>query len=147
MEIYCDCSFDEKRKIAGIGLLVKEGARQNAISHWIPAPNNNYGELWAIYQASILMHGKHGTIYTDSQTALLYLHDQVKDKPRTREQWENHQRMRLLGYQIRRLNPNVQWVKGHVHTFGKNAVDNSIADILAKQGRSKFYLTIRENKR
>ena len=144
MEIFCDCSYDSKNKIAGIGLLVKEGARQNAISHWIKAPDNNYGEIWAVYQAAILMGGRDGTIYTDSQTALLYVQDKVKDKPRTREQYENHQRMRLMGYKIRKLKAKVEWTKGHVPNFKQKSVNNALADCLAKQGRSKFYLTRKE---
>jgi ribonuclease HI len=139
MEIFCDCSFDSKRSIAGIGLLIKDGVKQKTISNWIPAPDNNYGEIWAVYQAAILMGGRDGTIYTDSQIALLYVQDKVKDKPRTREQYENHQRMRLIGYKIRKLGAKVEWTRGHVHNFKQRSVDNALADALAKQGRSKFY--------
>lgn len=139
MEIFCDCSFDSKNKIAGIGLLIKDGVKQRAISNWIQAPDNNFGEIWAVYQAAILMGGRDGVIYTDSQTALAYVQDGVKDKPRTREQYENHQRMRLIGYKIRKLKANVEWTKGHVGNFKQKSVDNALADALAKQGRSKFY--------
>lgn len=139
MEIFCDCSYDSKNKIAGIGLLIKDGVKQKTISNWIQAPDNNFGEIWAVYQAAILMGGREGTIYTDSQTALLYVQDKVKDKPRTREQYENHQRMRLMGYKIRRLGANVEWVKAHAHNFKQKSVDNALADCLAKQGRSKYY--------
>jgi ribonuclease HI len=139
MEIFCDCSFDSKNKIAGIGLLIKDGVKQKTISNWIKAPDNNFGEIWAVYQAAILMGGRDGIIYTDSQTALAYVQDRVKDKPRTREQYENHQRMRLMGYKIRKLKANVEWTKGHVGNFKQKSVDNALADCLAKQGRSKFY--------
>lgn len=139
MEIFCDCSFDSKNKIAGIGLLIKDGVKQKTISNWIQAPDNNFGEIWAVYQAAILMGGRDGVIYTDSQTALAYVQDRVKDKPRTREQYENHQRMRLMGYKIRKLKANVEWTKGHVGNFKQKSVDNALADCLAKQGRSKFY--------
>lgn len=139
MEIFCDCSFDSKNKIAGIGLLIKDGVKQKTISNWIQAPDNNFGEIWAVYQAAILMGGRDGVIYTDSQTALAYMQNKVKDKPRTREQYENHQRMRLIGYKIRRLKANVEWTKGHVGNFKQKSVDNALADALAKQGRSKFY--------
>lgn len=139
MEIFCDCSFDSKNKIAGIGLLIKDGVKQRTISNWIQAPDNNFGEIWAVYQAAILMGGRDGVIYTDSQTALAYVQDRVKDKPRTREQYENHQRMRLMGYKIRKLKANVEWTKGHVGNFKQKSVDNALADCLAKQGRSKFY--------
>lgn len=139
MEIFCDCSFDSKNKIAGIGLLIKDGVKQKTISNWIQAPDNNFGEIWAVYQAAILMGGRDGVIYTDSQTALAYVQDRIKDKPRTREQYENHQRMRLMGYKIRKLKANVEWTKGHVGNFKQKSVDNALADCLAKQGRSKFY--------
>lgn len=139
MEIFCDCSFDSKNKIAGIGLLIKDGVKQRTISNWIQAPDNNFGEIWAVYQAAILMGGRDGIIYTDSQTTLAYVQDRVKDKPRTREQYENHQRMRLMGYKIRKLKANVEWTKGHVGNFKQKSVDNALADCLAKQGRSKFY--------
>lgn len=139
MEIFCDSSYDNNNKIAGIGLLIKDGVKQKTISNWIPAPDNNFGEIWAVYMAAILMGGKDGTIYTDSQTALLYFQDKVKEKPRTKEQYINHQRMRLMGYKIRKLGVNVEWTKGHVSNFKPKSVDNALADALAKQGRSKFY--------
>ena len=139
MEIFCDCSYDSKNKIAGIGLLIKDGVKQKTVSNWIQAPDNNFGEIWAVYQAAILMGGKEGTIYTDSMTAVQYINNQIKDKPRTREQYENHQRMRLMGYKIRKLKANVEWTKGHVGNFKQKSVDNALADCLAKQGRSKFY--------
>lgn len=139
MEIFCDCSFDSKNKVAGIGLLIKDGVKQKTISNWIQAPDNNFGEIWAVYQAAILMGGRDGVIYTDSQNALAYIQNKVKDKPRTREQYENHQRMRLMGYKIRKLKANVEWTRGHVGNFQQKSVDNALADCLAKQGRSKFY--------
>lgn len=139
MEIFCDCSYDSKNKVAGIGLLIKDGVKQKNISNWVPAEDNNFGEIWAVYQAAILMGGREGTIYTDSQTALFYVQDKVKDKPRTKEQYIKHQQMRLMGYKIRKLGVNVEWVKGHVGNFQQKSIDNALADCLAKQGRSKFY--------
>lgn len=139
MEIFCDCSFDSKRSIAGIGLLIKDGVKQKTVSNWVPATDNNYGELWAVYLASILMSGKDGVIYTDSQNAIAYIQNKVKDKPRTTEQYNNYQRMRLLGYKIRKLGVRIEWTKGHVKNFQPKSVDNALADMLAKQGRSKYY--------
>ena len=139
MEIFTDCSYDAKRKIAGIGILIKDGVKQKTISNWIPAPDNNFGEIWAVYLAGILMGGKEGTIYTDSQTALAYINNKVTEKPRTHEQYVRHQQMKLMGYKIRKLGIKAEWVKGHVHNFQKDAISNSLADLLAKQGRSKFY--------
>lgn len=139
MEIYTDASFDEKRGVAGIGLLIRKGAKQTNISNWIPAPDNNYAELWAIYMASILMSGRDGVIYTDSQTALSYIKNEIKEKPRTKEQYERHQRMRLLAYKVRKLNPKVEKVKGHESKYQEKPLSNNMADLLAKFGRSKYY--------
>ena len=139
MEIYTDASFDEKRGVAGIGLLIRKGAKQTNISNWIPAPDNNYAELWAIYMASILMSGRDGVIYTDSQTALSYIKNEIKEKPRTKEQYERHQRMRLLAYKVRALNPKVEKVKGHESKYQEKPLSNNMADLLAKFGRSKYY--------
>lgn len=141
MEIFTDCSYSGKLGIAGIGLYIKDGVKQRAVSNWIPAPDNNFGEIFAIYLAGILMGGKKGTIYTDSQVALAYINNEVKDKPRTREQYERYQKMRLMGYKIRKLGVKVEWVKGHQHNLQKMAVDNSLADNFAKQGISKYLLT------
>ena len=143
MDIFCDCSYNSKFSIAGIGIYIRDGVKQRAVSNWIPAPDNNYGEIFGIYIAGILMGGKDGTIYTDSQTALAYINDRIKDKPRTKEQYERHQRMRLMGYKIRKLGVKVEWVKGHQHNLQMKAVDNSLADSFAKQGISKFLLTKR----
>lgn len=137
MDIYTDCSYNDKLGIAGIGLYIKDGVKRKTISSWMPATDNNIGEIWAIYIASILLSGKKGTIYTDSATALAYIKNEVKEKPRTREQFERHQRMRLIAYKIRRLNPNVEKVKGHDHRFQEVAISNAIADLLAKEGIAK----------
>lgn len=138
MDIFTDCSYDAKRKIAGIGILIKDGVKQKTISNWIPAPDNNFGEIWAVYLAAILMGGKEGTIYTDSMTAIAYVNDIVKDKPRTREQYENHQRMRLMGYKIRKLGVNVEWVRSHDKQLKYESLSNNIADLLAKMGVNKY---------
>ena len=139
MDIFVDSSFDEKRGIAGIGLYIKNGVKERCISNWIPTDNNNFSEMFGIYLASILMQGKQGTIYTDSQTALAYINNEVKDKPRTQEQYIRHQKMRVLAYKIRRLGCNIQKTKAHEKKYQKESVGNNIADLLAKNGRAKFY--------
>lgn len=139
MDIYVDSSFDDKREIAGIGLYIKNGVKERCISNWIPTDNNNFSEMFGIYLAGILIQGKKGTIYTDSMTALAYINNQVKDKPRTREQYIRHQKMRILAYKIRRLGCNVQKTKAHEKKYQKESVGNNIADLLAKNGRAKFY--------
>lgn len=132
MEIFCDCSYNEKKKVAGIGLLIKEDGEEIRLSNWIPAEDNNFGEMWAVYQAAIIMGGRKGTIYTDSQTALSFIRGKKKMKPMTHRQYLNYQRLRLLGYKIRRLHPNVKWVKGH-----SSCRENNVADILARAGAEK----------
>lgn len=139
MDIFVDSSFDEKRKVAGIGLYIKNGVKERCISNWIPVDNNNHAELFAIYIASILMNGKQGTIYTDSQNALAYINDQVKDKPRTREQYIRHMKMKVLAYKVRKLGCDIQKTKAHERKFQRNSLGNNMADLLAKNGRAKFY--------
>ena len=141
MKIFTDSSYDEKRKIAGIGIYVVKGASNRTISNWIKTDDNNFAEMFAVYQAAILGSGKDCTIYTDSQAVLCYLNRQENPKkPRTQEQYIRHKRLQLLAYKIRKLNPRVQWTKGHQQYFQSTSVANQIADSLAKQGRAKFYI-------
>lgn len=139
MDIYTDCSYNAKLGVVGIGLYIKDGVKRRNISNWIPATDNNFGEIFAIYLAAIMLNGKDGTIYTDSANALSYIKDEIKEKPRTAEQLERHQRMRLMAYKIRKLNPNIEKVKGHDHRFKEVAISNAMADLLAKEGVAKKY--------
>ena len=140
MKCYVDSSFDDKRKVAGIGIVIQNGEKQQVYSHWIPCNSNNYGELWAVYIASILTHGKQGVIYTDSECALAYLENRINpERPRTQAQYIEHQKMRVLAYKVNRLHPNVQKVKAHTRQFKFLAIGNAMADLCAKNGRAKFY--------
>lgn len=139
MEIFVDASLDEKKGIAGIGIYVVNGALNITISHYYKTDSVNEAELWGIYIASILGHGKDCIIYTDSRTALAYVNQEVKEKPRTHEQYIRHKKMEYLAYQTRRLKPCVRWVKGHQKYFQELYIGNQISDILAKQGRAKYY--------
>lgn len=139
MKIYTDASLNSKNGICGIGLyVVPDNSKPYTISYWIESNDNNFAEMQAIYTASILGHGKNCTIYTDSQCAIAYINNNVKEKPRTREQYERHQRLRLMGYKIRKLKPNLQWVKGHTKHFQTHSIGNQMADTLAKQGITKY---------
>ena len=142
MEIFCDASYDAKRHIAGWGLVVKDGQKERTYSGWIPAENNNIGEIFAIHTACVLMGGKQGTIYTDSQLSVAYIQKQVKEKPRTKEQYFNHQQMKYWACKIRKFPVSVVWIKGHNRSHQSKAIDNSMADLCAKKGMSKFYLTL-----
>lgn len=139
MKIFVDASLDERKGIAGVGIYVMRGASNRTISQWYRTNNVNEAELWGIYQAAILGHGKDCTIYTDSKTALAYVNKEVKDKPRDFEQFKRHKRMELLAYKVQRLNPRIEWIRGHCKYYQELPIGNQISDMLSKQGRSKYY--------
>lgn len=138
MKAYVDASFDDKRKIAGVGIFIKDGQKERVFSVWTRAKAINDAELFAIHLASILLQGQ-GVIYTDSQTAISYINNQIKDKPRTHEQYLNHMQCRYWAKQISRRGIQVEKIKGHVKNFNKHFIGNNLADLLAKGGRSQFY--------
>ncbi len=132
---YTDASFDERTKKAGWGVVLVKGVKKTFIHGDIPALNNNYAELWAIYMAGILLGGS-GEVYTDSQTAISYIKKQIRDKPRTQEQYINHKHNEFLAYKIRKLNITVYKTKAHTKNNTKEGIFNNIADLCAKLGRS-----------
>ena len=148
MRAYCDSSYDDKRKTAGIGVIIENGSERRVYSNWLPARSNNEGELFAIYVSVILMNGR-GTIYTDSQTAISYIKGEIKeDKSRGRDQWLNHMYCKFWAYRIRNLMVkdengrcllNIDKVKAHQHNYHTHSIGNRLADLLAKEGRAKFY--------
>lgn len=142
MKVWVDSSFDEFRKVAGIGLYIEDGSRQKIISNWIPAPSNNYAELYAIYIGSIISHGTGATIYTDSECALDYVKNRIFNKERTPEQYRVHQMMRVLAYKIRKLKPSVEKVKAHSRQIKLLEIGSNMADTAAKQGRAKYYKNV-----
>lgn len=145
MKIFTDASLDDKRKIAGVGIYILKGASNRTISHWIETDDINFAELWAIYQASILGFGKDCIIYTDSMTAISYVNGNENiEKIRTQKQYIRHKRMQLLAYKVRRLQPHIEWTRGHLRYFQDNAIGNQIADNLSKQGRMKYYALTKE---
>lgn len=139
MKIFVDASLDSAKCVAGVGIYIMRGASNRTISQWYKTNDVNEAELWGIYQAAILGHGKDCTIYTDSKTALAYVQQEVKDKPRTQEQYFRHKKMEWLACQIRRLKPRVCWLKGHCKYFQELPIGNNVADMMAKLGRAKFY--------
>lgn len=138
MKAYCDASFDDKKGIAGIGVVIENGSKRRVVSNWIKARSNNEAELFAIHLASILTEGK-GEIYTDSQTAISYINGEIKDKPRTREQYIRHKFCEFWAYQIRKCGITVEKIKAHQHKFQTHSMGNRMADLLANEGRAKFY--------
>lgn len=140
VDIYTDASYDDKRHICGMGIVIQEGVKQRTISNWCIADSVHYGEMFAIYMAAVLANGKKDvTIYTDSAAALAYINEDVKERPRTTQQYYLHQSMKVLAHKINQLGANVQKVKSHCNNFKQKSIGNSLADILAKQGRSKAY--------
>lgn len=140
MKIYTDASYDEKRGIAGIGILVCKGQQRDLISNWCEAKSINEAELKAIEIACILSGGEPCEIFTDSQTALQYIGVGVADKPRTREQYIRHKHCEFVAYKIKRWkNVTFSKTKGHQKNYQTTSMGNRIADILASEGRAKYY--------
>lgn len=140
MKIFTDASMDDKKGIAGIGILVCKGQRRDFVSNWVEAKSINEAELKAIYLACVLSGGEPCEIVTDSQTALQYIEYGVKDKPRTQEQYIRHKHCEFMAYKIRKF-PNITFakIKGHQHNYKTQSMGNRIADVLASEGRAKFY--------
>ena len=138
MDLYCDCSFDIKKGIAGFGIVLIDGQKRREFSNWTRCRTVNAGELFAIYQAGILAE-QVGIVHTDSQTAIQYINNDVKDKPRTREQYLNHLECKYWACKIRKLGVKVEKVKAHKRDFNNEHLNNNLADVLSRMGRSKFY--------
>ncbi len=150
MIIYTDSSYNDKHGVAGIGCLIIDGEKRRIYSNWIKLANNNLGELYAIYYALTIAGSKPGphTIYTDSQTAIAYITGNIKDKPLTPEQQKNRLECRKWAYRINRIAPEglkIEKVKAHTGHYQRNAVNNAMADILAKEGIVKFFETLTPN--
>lgn len=139
MRTYSDSSFDEKRKIAGIGVVVyDDGDKKHPHNCSIKARTNNEAELYAIYWASIWNENR-GIVYTDSQTAISYIKNEIKDKPRTHEQYINHMHCVYWATLIRKRGIQVEKIKGHRNIFHPHYMGNRSADLEAQEGRAKYY--------
>lgn len=138
MKAYCDSSYDQAKGIAGIGVTVIDGEKRRVYSNWIKARTNNEAELFAIHLASIVA-GADAEIYSDSQTAISYIEGNIKDKPRTKEQFLNHKHCEFWAAQIRRRGVKAIKIKAHEKTFQVHSIGNRLADLLANEGRAKYY--------
>ena len=138
IKAYCDSSFDEKRGIAGIGVIIEKGSKRRLISTWIRAFSNNEAELYAIYLASILT-GNEGTIYTDSRTALEYIGHDIREKPRNHEQYLRHMHCMYWATKIKKRCVRAEKIKAHQKVFQTHSIGNRFADLAANEGRAKFY--------
>ena len=138
MRIYTDASFDIKGHIAGIGIVIKDGLKERTHSNWVKARTVNSAELIAIYIGGILSEQR-GNVYTDSQTAISYIKNDIKEKPRNKEQYLNHLECKYWACKIRKLGVDVEKIKAHERTFQTHSIGNRMADLMANNGRAKFY--------
>lgn len=139
MIAYSDASFDNEKKVAGLGVVIDKGIKTSPISNWIHCEDVNYAELFAIYEAGILLGGS-GVVYTDSQTAIDYIQGKIRDnKPRNHQQYIKHQQKKVLAYKINKLNIEVRKIKAHSKELKENELNNNDADIQAKKGLMKYY--------
>jgi ribonuclease HI len=135
---YSDASYDDKDKVAGIGVVIDKGIKDSPTSSWIPCCDVNYAELFAIYQAGILLGGR-GIVYTDSQTAIDYIQGKIRDdKPRTHEQYIKHQQKKVLAYKINKLDLDVRKIKAHSKELKRGEINNNLADTHARKGLAKY---------
>jgi ribonuclease HI len=140
MKIYTDSSYDNNKKVGGWGVVVCIGEKRRTISNWGRFSSNNEAELFAIYEACILSGGSPAEIFTDSQTALQYIQNGVAEKPRTQEQYIRHKHCEFWAYKIRKFkNCTFSKVKAHTKIHKRNNVGNCMADLMARDGLSKFY--------
>lgn len=147
MRIYCDASFNERKKVAGIGIVICKNQKERHLSFWIPAKNINYAELWACYISAILSGGEKVSIFSDSQTALDFINgnrgkdycDRHKGKW-TKEQYFDYKKMLYLAYKIKKVSPNITFnkIKGHQRYFQTHQIGNSQADLAARKGFAKY---------
>lgn len=136
IEAYTDATID-KRGIAGIGIVIIDNDKRKEYALFTKCRTINGAELQAIHLANILTHGQ-AKIYTDSQVAIFYINNQIKEKPRTHEQYLNHLECKYWAYQIRKSRIEVNKVKAHTGHHNEQAGNNKLADTLAMLGSLKY---------
>jgi ribonuclease HI len=141
MRIFVDGSYDDKRKVGGWGLIKEHhGHFGKPISNYGKFDSINETELFAIYEACILSGGAECEIITDSQTALSYIKGEIKDKPRTHEQYIRHKHCEFWACKIRKFtNCTFTKQKAHQSHYQRKSLGNRMADLSAKDGLAKFY--------
>lgn len=140
MIIYTDASVDQLTGETGIGIVIEKGMKKRTLS--IPTmkfATNNEAEIYGVYLGCILAGGHPATIRTDSQTALSYIKGEVRDKPRTHEQYIRHKHLEFWAYKINHEFDNIKFekVKGHDKKLISNSLNNNLSDVLAKLGRTR----------
>lgn len=138
MKAYVDSSFDQRLNVAGIGILIQDGQHERNYYLFVKAPSNNWAELFAIKMAGVLTHNQ-AKVYTDSQTALCYINNQINDKERTKKQYIVHKQCELIAREIRAQDLIVEKIKAHTHNFQLHCMGNRMADLNAKRGLARYY--------
>lgn len=132
---FTDANID-KKGIAGIGIVIIENGKRKEYALFTKCRTINAAEIFAIHLANILTHGQ-ATIYTDSLTAIAHINNEIKDKPRTRQQYLNYLECKYWAYQIRKSPVKVLKVKAHTNHRNELAANNKLADTLAMLGYLK----------
>lgn len=141
IEAFTDASYDTKKQVAGIGIVIINGHKRKEYALFTKCRTVNAAEIFAVYLAGILTHGQ-AKIHTDSQSAILYINNEVNPhRNRDREQYLNYLECKYWAYQVRnlKLEQPIEWCKGHTGRFNLTAGNNAVADSLAKLGRAKYY--------
>ena len=147
MKIYTDASYDEHNKTAGIGIIKCRGTKEVPISNHGRFSSVNEAELFAIYIGCVWAGGEECTIYTDSQTALSYIKGEIKEKPRTKNQYIRHMHCKFWAYKIQHFNNcKFEKVKAHTSQFRGHEFINKMADLKAKEGLGKYYYSLKQQK-
>lgn len=140
IKIYTDSSFNEKYRVAGIGVVIQNGPDKKVLNNSIKVSNNNIGEMCAIWYALNIARRYSGPIeiYTDSQTAINYINGFTpKNKELTLEQKINRLELKKWAYRINKIKPDdcqIIHVKAHTGKYSDHAINNAIADLAAKNG-------------
>lgn len=138
MKIFVNTSLDKENEIAGIGIyVIDEKNNTQTISQYYKTNNIDEAELWSIYQASILGHGKESTIYTNSEKALKYIQNEIKDIPETKEQYIQAKKLKYLSYQIKKLNSKVEYIHKSKNP-NELVMGNIISNYLTEKGKDKY---------
>ena len=53
VEVYTDASYDDNKRICGMGIVIQDGVKQKTISNWCTTDSVHYGEMFAIYMAAV----------------------------------------------------------------------------------------------
>lgn len=153
INIYTDSSFNDKYRVAGVGVVMDFGVEKKMFKNCFNLPNNNTGELAAIWFALSIArkYNPPFIIYTDSQTAIDYINGVAeKKKELTAEQLKNRLELKKWAYRIKKIMPNdcqIIHIKAHTGHHNDHATNNDHADKEAKNAVYKYIKSLPENNR